>query len=214
MSEAEHAPREQPTYARFSNPKLHKTVSSVPINELGSSEINNLIPQMTEAVNFTDKDGTTRKVAGIAINQLEHGIDKSAVLVKITPAGEDSPKMTPVINPTISEISEGTNIDFFEGCLSCETSTHYYCAIIPRSNEVVLEGYNLQGQPIRYTLKGREARIAQHEVDHINGINIVERASKIHKVAKNKEELENYKADFQNWPEITREQAIAELNAY
>ena len=51
-----------------------------------------------------------------------------------------------------------------------------------RHEEVVVKGFNAKGTPVRIRAKGWLARIFQHEIDHINGILFVDRASKVWEV--------------------------------
>lgn len=44
-----------------------------------------------------------------------------------------------------------------------------YTGEVKRYEEVLLSGLNEKGQPKELHLKGWNARIAQHEVDHLNG---------------------------------------------
>jgi len=40
---------------------------------------------------------------------------------------------------------------------------------VTRAEEVVVEAQDLEGQPIRVQMTGLLARIAQHEIDHLDG---------------------------------------------
>lgn len=65
---------------------------------------------------------------------------------------------------------------FHEGC----ASVCGYTAEVPRYEEVLLTGYNEKADAVELKLKGWTARIAQHEVDHLNGkvfIDIMNRKS-------------------------------------
>lgn len=54
---------------------------------------------------------------------------------------------------------------FAEGCASiCG-----YNGDVQRYHEILLSGYNEKGEPFEMPLKGWNARIAQHETDHLNG---------------------------------------------
>lgn len=48
-------------------------------------------------------------------------------------------------------------------------SVHGYLGNVERFEEVQLVGYNENGEPIEKNFKGWNARIAQHEFDHLNG---------------------------------------------
>ncbi len=50
-----------------------------------------------------------------------------------------------------------------------------YRGLVPRSYSVVLEAMSLSGKKIRRTYKGFEARVIQHEVDHLNGLFYIDR---------------------------------------
>ena len=69
-----------------------------------------------------------------------------------------------MINPKIKVINAEQKV-FFEGC----ASVCGYSAEVARSAEVQLTGFNENAEPVDLHLKGWTARIAQHEVDHLNG---------------------------------------------
>ena len=52
---------------------------------------------------------------------------------------------------------------------------------VERFYQIVVKGQNRKGQPIRIKASGWLARIFQHEIDHLNGILFVDRATKIWK---------------------------------
>lgn len=52
---------------------------------------------------------------------------------------------------------------------SCE-SVRGYSAEVPRFDEISLQGFDTDGNLQTLTLAGWNARIAQHEMDHLNGI--------------------------------------------
>jgi peptide deformylase len=46
---------------------------------------------------------------------------------------------------------------------------------------VTLEGQDPQGENVRYELEAYAARIAQHELDHLNGVLIIDRTDDEHR---------------------------------
>lgn len=74
------------------------------------------------------------------------------------------------INPEISLPSEET-CKFVEDCLSIPTIE----AEVERPKEVTVNYTNLEGEPIKERVAGLEARIIQHEMDHLNGILYLDR---------------------------------------
>lgn len=91
------------------------------------------------------------------------------------------------INP---RLTLGETIDVHEeGCLSLP-GIH---ADIRRPVHAVLEATNLEGEPIRLESDELAARVWQHEVDHLNGVLIIDKMSETDRAA-NKRALRELKA--------------------
>jgi peptide deformylase len=69
-----------------------------------------------------------------------------------------------MVNPTIVELSEETQ-DGDEGCLSVPG----IWAPTVRAMHAVVEGFDVDGKPLRLEGEGLMARCLQHEVDHLDG---------------------------------------------
>ena len=69
-----------------------------------------------------------------------------------------------VVNPKIAELSEEIQ-DGDEGCLSVPG----IWAPTVRANHAVVEGFDVNGEPLRLEGEGLMARCLQHEVDHLDG---------------------------------------------
>ncbi len=104
---------------------------------------------------------------GLAANQI--GV-LSRVMVWRHPENED--ERYAFVNPEIVERSEAC-CTAGEGCLSVPDVT----VEVMRAEEVVVEAQDLKGRPLQVRLTGLPARIAQHEIDHLDGILIVDRTS-------------------------------------
>ncbi len=78
-------------------------------------------------------------------------------------------KVTPLINPKIKKFSKETAIDQ-EGCLSLPN----VWLNISRSVEITLEYVDLKGKKQERKLQNFDARVVQHEVDHLEGVLIVD----------------------------------------
>ncbi len=48
---------------------------------------------------------------------------------------------------------------------------------VERSISLVLEAQDLDGEPLRLELAGLDARVAQHELDHLDGVLILDRTT-------------------------------------
>jgi peptide deformylase len=84
--------------------------------------------------------------------------------------GEDD--VVAVVNPTLSDLSDETEIDD-EGCLSIQGVT----MPVERHLRVSLEGKDEEGNDVRFELEGHPARVAQHELDHLDGALILDRTT-------------------------------------
>ena len=84
--------------------------------------------------------------------------------------GEDD--VVAVVNPTLTDLSDETEIED-EGCLSIQGVT----MPVERHLRVSLEGKDEEGNDVRFELEGHPARVAQHEIDHLDGTLILDRTT-------------------------------------
>lgn len=75
-----------------------------------------------------------------------------------------------IANPRITQAGAKTETDD-EGCLSLGDVR----VPVERPTEVTLEGFDLDGNPLRLELEGMPARIVQHELDHLDGTLTIDR---------------------------------------
>jgi len=61
-----------------------------------------------------------------------------------------------------------------EGCLSIPGIN----LEIKRSQEVIVEGMDKKGEQVQYGARGLLGRVLQHEIDHLDGILIIDRVPK------------------------------------
>ena len=102
---------------------------------------------------------------GLAAPQL--GISKRIIVVRDQ---DNNGIALTLINPEIVwESSETIVMD--EGCLSIPGET---CSI-ERSKEIIVKFRDQKGKPHRVLFGGLNSRIIQHEIDHLNGVLMVER---------------------------------------
>ena len=52
---------------------------------------------------------------------------------------------------------------------------------VERVESLTLEGQDEPGAPVKYDLEGYEARVAQHELDHLDGVLIIDRTDDEHR---------------------------------
>lgn len=107
---------------------------------------------------------------GVGLAAPQVGINKR--LMVYNESGDRSKWLNEVIliNPVITEFSDTTDIEI-EGCLSFPQMN----GSVQRSKWIKVEAMNLKGKTIKKKYKGWEARIFQHEYDHLDGIVYIDR---------------------------------------
>ena len=93
-----------------------------------------------------------------------------------------------VINPMLTP-QAGELVYDWEGCLSIPDLR----GLVPRHPAVRVRGLDRLGQALDYVAKGFEARIVQHEFDHLNGVVFLDRMRDLKGLAF-REEWERYMA--------------------
>ena len=81
-----------------------------------------------------------------------------------------------IVNPVIVERGDDTSSDE-EGCLSLQGVR----VPVERSTRVVLEGKDANGEDMRVELEAYGARVVQHELDHLDGVLIIDRTDDEHR---------------------------------
>lgn len=78
-----------------------------------------------------------------------------------------------IVNPEIEQRSEETDVEM-EGCLSIPGIQ----VEVERPTRITLSGKDVSGQPFRIDASGLRARVFQHEIDHLDGILIMDRTDR------------------------------------
>jgi peptide deformylase len=75
-----------------------------------------------------------------------------------------------LVNPTITKRSKDTDVED-EGCLSLRD------VLVPveRATSVTIEAFDAKGEPVTLELELPSSRIVQHELDHLDGVLIIDR---------------------------------------
>ena len=94
------------------------------------------------------------------------------VLRRIFVFAPEEDEVAILVNPQIVSSGNETDLDD-EGCLSLQGVT----VPVERPTTVRIEGHDELGKEIGYDLEGMAARIAQHELDHLDGKLILDRTT-------------------------------------
>ena len=103
---------------------------------------------------------------GLAANQV--GILRRVFVIQADEDEEPRPLVNPAIVDRSSEVDEDD-----EGCLSMQG------VVVPveRPVRVRIEARDAEGNPVALELEGLPARVAQHELDHLDGVLIIDRTT-------------------------------------
>lgn len=139
----------------YPNPILRK--KSEPVEE-GDEEIKQLVEDMIE---------TMYDSRGIGLAAIQIGVLKRVIVVNV------EERMIAMLNPEILE-DEG-EIQMEEGCL-CLPGV---MVEVKRSEKIKVKGLNENGEEIVINAEGLLAKALQHEIDHLDGILIIDKVSRI-----------------------------------
>ena len=137
----------------FKDPALHETIADMCYSILPSQLIS--------------ANGAHDSAAGMAANQW--GIRKRVFIFTPDGSGENK-RMEVMINPSyiphlrVNE-KEPALVAAYEGCFSVPLTT----GVVNRYESILATYYTPQGKKIECVLEGWEARVFQHETDHLNG---------------------------------------------
>ena len=149
-----------------------------------NSELQQLIDDMIETMYAAPG-------VGLAANQV--GVSRQVAVIDVSIKDEKSTLII-LINPEIV-LREG-ECSSEEGCLSVPD----YTTVVKRAEKVQVRALDRHGKPIEIEGEGLLARALQHEVDHLNGLLLIDRIGRIKK--------EFFKKRY------AREHALTENNKY
>jgi len=164
---------------KYPHPLLKKRSREV---DLIDGEIKRLVQDMIETMYHAN---------GIGLAACQVGVSRRVIVIDVSPI-DPSQSLIALINPEI--ISEEGEIENEEGCLSVPDCVER----IRRREKISVKGLSLEGKEVEISGEGILAIALQHEIDHLNGILILDRMSRLKremyrsKLKKEREKGENY----------------------
>ncbi len=140
------------------NPMLHS--KALPITDFKSPQLTEVINNMFDTMKSYNGAGISAPQIGAPFRIMVYGFTHNPRYPNQKPVPE-----TVLINPEILEFSEDEE-ELYEGCLSLTGLR----GIVPRSLSITYKAFLPSGQEILNKISGFEARIIQHELDHLDGI--------------------------------------------
>lgn len=169
-------------------PVLRKIAPEMPIAEIGSKKIQNILKEMSASLKSQD-DGVAIAAPQIGYS-LRIFVVSGKIFAKDFVRSEDKevkrplspsplskvkkPKDIVFINPKISRLSKDKEW-LPEGCLS----VRWLYGKIFRSKKATVTAYNENGVKFTRGASGLLAQIFQHETDHLNGVLFIDNAKDI-----------------------------------
>lgn len=111
--------------------------------------------------------------AGIGLAAVQVGSDQRVIIYDISEERENR-HYKALINPEIIT-AEGDFLSEQEGCLSVPELR----VDVSRAAFVEVEALDRDGNPLRINAEDLEAVVLQHEIDHLNGVLILDKASRL-----------------------------------
>jgi len=143
---------------KYPHPLLKKRSQEI---EKIDENIRHLIQDMTE---------TMYDANGVGLAACQVGVGKRIIVLDVSPMDPEQ-DLFALINPEI--VAEEEEIDHEEGCLSVPDCQE----IIKRKQKVRIRGMSSEGKEVELEAQGILAIALQHEVDHLNGVLILDRMS-------------------------------------
>lgn len=143
---------------RMGEPRLFQVAS--PVTDFATAELNRLVSDMFETMRAAGGCGLAAPQIGISARLLVFGLERSSARPDCTPLPD-----TVLINPEIEVLGAEFGSDW-EGCLSVPGLR----GRVRRPEHIGYRAYDGEGRRIEREVKGFQARVIQHECDHLNGV--------------------------------------------
>jgi peptide deformylase len=139
-----------------------------PVLRMQAREVETLDDAVKGLIERMSRLMTEARGVGLAAPQL--GILRRVLVYQTS---EEDP-VTALVNPWLVASSEEREADD-EGCLSLGASS----VVVPveRASAVTVEASSPVGGPVRIEAEGLEARVLQHELDHLDGVLTIDRTT-------------------------------------
>lgn len=145
-----------------------------PINDFKSVLLTNLIVDLIDTMKDVD-------LIGIAAPQIGQNYQVFLTQPRKTHARKErvNDKLRVYINPKITFFSKETSL-IYEGC-GCIPQSSIFGPVV-RPKEIMVEAYDEKGRKFVLRCDGLLARVIQHEYDHLQGIEFLEKVTENRKI--------------------------------
>lgn len=152
---------------RDGHPALRKKSEEVPLPL--SEEDKEILNKMLDFIKNSQDEEIAEKYklrTGVGLAAPQLGINKQMFVMHFDYDGRLYSYQ--LVNPKIvSHSVEKAYLSSGEGCLSVDEQIDGY---VVRHARITVKAFDIDGNPIKLRLRGYPAIVAQHEIDHLNGI--------------------------------------------
>jgi len=141
------------------DPILRQQAQPVEASEFSSQQLKQLVKDLFAIMQAEAAVGVAAPQIGISKQVIVFGTAYSKRRKPASPIPD-----TALINPDYKVLSDEIQTGY-EGCLNCGNLR----GEVPRAMEIEYSGYDIDGNKFSKKASGLEARIIQHEVDHLRG---------------------------------------------
>lgn len=145
---------------KYPHPVLAKKCEEV---STFNGEVKNLIQDMVETMYHAN---------GVGLAACQVGVSQRIIVVDVSPMDSEQALFV-LVNPVV--IHEEGEIESEEGCLSVPDCVEK----VSRREKIHVRGFSPEGKETDVTGEGILAIALQHEIDHINGVLILDRLSRL-----------------------------------
>ena len=143
---------------QYPDPALRMTAAEV---EAFDDDLRSLVTRMFRLMD---------DASGIGLAATQVGVVRRMFVCRL--GEDDDAEPHAFVNPVVTAVGDERDSGD-EGCLSMQG------VLVPveRATTLTLEARDLAGQPVRLELEGLDARVVQHELDHLDGVLIIDRTT-------------------------------------
>jgi peptide deformylase len=145
---------------RLGDPRLRRRAISVPKDDFGSARLEALLTDLRDTMAACDGAGLAAPQIGVPWRVVIYGVDHNPRYPEAPPIAE-----TVLINPKLTPV-DASRVLGWEGCLSVPGLRGQ----VARWQSVRIAWRDPSGEAREAVVGGFEARVAQHECDHLDGV--------------------------------------------
>lgn len=134
-------------------------------------DVQGLVEKLKDSIRYEDKVWTS---CGLSLCGVQIGLPFRVILIGrplYWGQGKHHQAFDVIVNPEIVKTSEEVKEEW-EGCLSIPDLE----CLVSRYQKVTLEYLNLSGKSLKRTFENTVARVIQHEIDHLDGVLMTDKA--------------------------------------